>query len=681
MRRKLILFITICGISLNSIAQQVPLKGIVTVQNSKTKTGQTQYVKNAEVEHTNDKNAKTQCVTGTDGKFALNIRGVAQNSQIQLSVHLYGDYADYAVVNEKEIKDITLGRVTPVSVYVCKKGELEDRQAEMVNINIKKIKEPLEKEKKRLQKELEDLESENDYLNVRYSQIKDSLDIISKNIENAFGRIKEYAQIMVLENLDDRDSNYVKAYNCFSKGDLDSVSYYLSDHDLDLKHQRVLQLQKEAKQEKELAAILTESAKQKEEFSQNSLNELLKEWLLLARTCNMKNDYEKAKEYYEKVINADTTNAKNMFEFANFLYKMKEYPNSEKLYLQCLEIYQTLGKDNPKAYLPDIGATLNNLANLYLEIKEYSKALEEHEKALAIRRKLAEETAAFLPDVAMSLNNLAVLHKTTNQNTKALKEYEESLKIRRELVAENSQYLPNIATTLSNLGNLHLKMKEYTKAFQESEESLEIYRKLDKENPKTYSPDLALILSNLAVLHNETNQYPKALEKFEEALKTYRQLAEENPKAYLSNVVTILNNLSNTYGQMKDYPAAIKQTNACIEYQKQMNHKQTLAENYGDISWYHLFTKEYVPSEQSARQALELDSTSLVAKSNLAHALLFQNRFLEAEKIYKELSQTIDNDHQPYSQALLEDFDTLEEESAIPEERKNDVEKIREMLK
>jgi hypothetical protein len=82
---------------------------------------------------------------------------------------------------------------------------------------------------------------------------------------------------------------------------------------LDIKHQKILQLQQEAKKEKELAAILTESAKQKEEFTENSLNELIKEWLLLARTADMQNDYEKVKKYY----------------------------------LQCLEVYRTLAVETP----------------------------------------------------------------------------------------------------------------------------------------------------------------------------------------------------------------------------------------------------------------------------------------------------------------------------------------------
>jgi len=775
---KIISFIAIGGIILNSLAQQVPLKGVVTVQNSRTYMGQTLYVKNAEVSHTTDKNAKTKDVTGNDGKFTLTIKGVPANTQTQIAVTLYGDYVDYAVVNEKEIKDITLGRLTPVSVYICKKGELEQRLSEMVGINMRKLEERLEKDKKRLQKELDELKLSNNYLNARYRELKDSLNAIDETIDKAFEKIKEYAQIMTIENLDDRDENYVKAYNSFLNGELDSVSYYLDDNYLDNKYEKILRLQEEAKKEKVLATILTESARQKEEISENSLNELLKDWQLLARTYDMKNDYNNTKMNYEKIINANTTNADNIFEYARYLHKIKEYSNAEKYYQQCLEIYRTRGKENPKlylskvantlnnlasvhktlneypkalteheetleilrelaaenpeAYLPDVAMILNNLGNLHLNSKEYTKALEEFEEALRIyktytienpkaysydiamtlnnlanlhkeledypkalekykealeiRKELAAENPKkYLPYVAMTLNNLAILHSVTKEYPKALEEHKEVLEIRRRLAAENPKgYMPYLATTLNNLGLLHLNINESTKALEEFEEALEILRRLAVENPKAYMPDIAMTLNNLAPLHKKTNELAKALQNYEEALEIYTKLAKENPQMYLSNEIKTLNILSYTYSQLKDYPAAIKYTKICVDlllkYKEQLNYKPALVVNYGNLSWYCLFTKEYAKSEQYARQALELDSAS-IAKTNLAHALLFQNSFAEAEKIYKELSQITYKDDQTYTQTLLEDINTLEKSAAIPKERKAEVEKIRKMLR
>jgi len=114
--------------------------------------------------------------------------------------------------------------------------------------------------------------------------------------------------------------------------------------------------------------------------------------------------------------------------------------------------------------------------------------------------------------------------------------------------------------------------------------------------------------------------------------------------------------------------------------QSPKNYYLTIAQNHGNLSWYYLFVKDYGQSEQNALIALELNSDYVIPKTNLAHALLFQNRFNEAEAIYKELSQTIYRDNETFTDALLNDFKELEEAGVIPAEYIENVNKIRQML-
>jgi tetratricopeptide (TPR) repeat protein len=123
---------------------------------------------------------------------------------------------------------------------------------------------------------------------------------------------------------------------------------------------------------------------------------------------------------------------------------------------------------------------------------------------------------------------------------------------------------------------------------------------------------------------------------------------------------------------LKNYPAAIECTNNCNDLLLKYQNKSMAVQNYENLSWYYLFTKEHTKSEQSAREVLKLDSTSLIAKTNLAHALLFQNRFSEAEKIYKELLNT---------QTILDNFNEFEKAEVISKEHKTDMEKIRKTIK
>ena len=494
MRRIIYLFIALVIITSNVLAQQIPLRGVVTVQNSKTYTGNTQYVKNAEATHPN---AKTE-VTDDDGKFTLYITGLKENSQTQITVIPYGEYTDYVVVNERELQDITLNRVLPISVYICKKGELEQRTADMIGINMRKIEERMENDKNRLQKELEELKLKNDYLNVRFKEIKDSLQFISDNIDNIFERIKKYAKTLVIENIDDKAENYANAYSCFLRGELDSVSYYLIDEELDLKYQKILLIQQESKKERESAAILIESAKEKEEYTENNFNELLKEWLLLANTADLQNDYEKAMFYYEKVISADTMNLDIILSYADYLRNINMNIKAEKFYLKCLSICEFLVKKNSSLYLQYLVIALNKLGDNYFAQHKYNTAEKYYLRCLDIREQQSKENPnVYLSDLADILNDLGDNYYNQKKFSTAEKYYLRCMDIREQKVKENSEYITDLKIILKHISLNYAAQGKEKKALKYYMRCLNYIEKLAKSNQKDYLPLLATILNEI----------------------------------------------------------------------------------------------------------------------------------------------------------------------------------------
>jgi tetratricopeptide (TPR) repeat protein len=505
----------------------------------------------------------------------------------------------------------------------------------------------------------------------------------------------------------------------------------------------VLQLQLESQKEKELSEILTESAKAKKEYSENSLNELIKQWLLLARTYDMKNDYEKTMIYYEKIINADTTNAENMFEFANYLKKISKFSKAEEYFLRCLEIYNLLEKENTGTYLSDRVEILRSLGNLHVSINEPDKALLEFEEALQIYRKLiAEDTNTDIFQLAIILNSLGIYYYYSNNFPAALLKYEEALKIYREfttknpekslsekqlldmsgtlnnignvylhtnnknadyskakqylmetvqirkkLADENPKYLPDLALSLINLGIVYYRNREFSKALPEYTEALKIYRELAAENPRRYLPYVAAVLSTLGSLHNSTREFSISMAKHTEALAIRKELASENPKVYLPDVARSLFNIGVGYSNNDEHSKSIHPYKESANIYRELvakNPKIYLPEMitilyYLSVSC--IYAKEYVNSEQYCCEILELDSTYIAAKIMLAHTLLLQNRFSEAEAMYKELSKIIYQNNKFHTKTILNNFDDFEKANLFSEEQKNNVEKIRRMMK
>ncbi|MGA9526760.1 MAG: tetratricopeptide repeat protein [Terriglobales bacterium] len=199
---------------------------------------------------------------------------------------------------------------------------------------------------------------------------------------------------------------------------------------------------------------------------------------------------------------------------------------------------------------PDTAMTANDFYGLDTEEKRMDVARGHYERALAIRRKLAQQNPAiYLPDMTSTLNNLANLDRRENRLDEARQLYEQALQIHRQLAQQNLEpYPPELALALNNLGFLERAEKRTDEAYPHFEEALGIYRQLARENPEDYLPGLALTLNNLAVCERDRNRLELSRQHYEEALKIRRQLAQQTSQDYLGEVAMTLNDLGNLDG-------------------------------------------------------------------------------------------------------------------------------------
>ena len=175
--------------------------------------------------------------------------------------------------------------------------------------------------------------------------------------------------------------------------------------------------------------------------------------------------------------------------------------------------------------------------------------------------------------------------------------------------------------------------RQYNLALEPCTHALKIYRSLNEVNPEAYLPDVATTLNNLALLQSDLHQYDKAEENYTEALRIYRDLAEVNPDAYRIHYAIVL----------------------------------------GCISYMYILKREFIKAELCARDGIRVDSTQTFIYSNLALSLLMQGKYDEAERLYLLYKNELRD-------VFLDDFIKFEEIGIIPEEYREDVEKIKRIL-
>ena len=190
-----------------------------------------------------------------------------------------------------------------------------------------------------------------------------------------------------------------------------------------------------------------------------------------------------------------------------------------------------------------IAAIAHSIGSLFNAVANYSKALEWHQKASDIRKKVLGKEH---PNTAATYNNIAVVYKSQGAYPKALEWYGKALNIREKVLGTEH---PDTATTYNNIAMAHHSQGDYPKALEWYQKALGIREKvLGTEHPYT-----AATYNNIAGVYKNQGNYPKALEWYGKALAIFeKELGKEHPYT-----ATTYNNIAGVYDSQGDYPKAL----------------------------------------------------------------------------------------------------------------------------
>ncbi|MGH6848648.1 MAG: tetratricopeptide repeat protein, partial [Methylocella sp.] len=197
-------------------------------------------------------------------------------------------------------------------------------------------------------------------------------------------------------------------------------------------------------------------------------------------------DYLSAYQYYKQTAELQPDNPLYLNAAGEIDQTVGRYSEAEPLLQRALSIREkTLGSDHP-----DVGESVNNLAQLYAAQGQYAKAEPLHQRALAIAEKaLGPEH----PHVAASLNNLALLYDAQGKYAQAEPLYRRALVISEKTMGPED---PSVGTCLNNLAEHYRTQGKYAQAEPLYQRAIAIVEKtLGPEHP-----DEAKSLNNLALL-------------------------------------------------------------------------------------------------------------------------------------------------------------------------------------
>ena len=317
------------------------------------------------------------------------------------------------------------------------------------------------------------------------------------------------------------------------------------------------------------------------------------------------------------------------------------------------------------------------------DIEEYKKFIQAQVSVYKMRKEW-DKAAELLKGLADKLQTQDVIWDyaifSQNQNQFAEAETYYNIYIKKQLLLSKTNpqiYESDLGDSYNNLANLYYVTQRFADSEQMFNSALEIYKRLMGENSFIYGQRLANCLFGLANSQVKQEKYAEAISPFEQALEFYKKEAEQGKS--IDNYTTIMSRLDQLYGQEKKYSQAYQCFKRNIPLLKTIyrsdknNYAELLKSILVSQSFYSIFEKQYVEAEIYSKEALEVDSTKHVVYGNLAAALLFQGKYQEAEKIYRQYKSEL-------KETFFSDFEEFSKAGVIPKNREEDIEKIKQLL-
>ena len=175
---------------------------------------------------------------------------------------------------------------------------------------------------------------------------------------------------------------------------------------------------------------------------------------------------------------------------------LNDYTKALQYFEQARGLYEQLGDNTGTA------RALNNIGNIHNSLGNYEKALEYHLESLQI-----DEQNGNKKGITSSLNNIGIVYQNIGKWDDALNYYNRSLKMNYEIDDLNAA-----SRCLNNIGNIYLSTENYAKSLDFYQQSLGIKEQLDDEY------GMATTLNNIGMVLQGLKSYDEAIGFYKRSL-------------------------------------------------------------------------------------------------------------------------------------------------------------------
>jgi tetratricopeptide (TPR) repeat protein len=297
----------------------------------------------------------------------------------------------------------------------------------------------------------------------------------------------------------------------------------------------------------------------------------------------------------------------------------------------ALELFEQKGN----LYASKKALVYSNLANVYLQIGNHTKALEYYLAALE-----EFETGDDKRNLGIVLGNMGNLFSGIGNYEKAIESYQAAISIFRPI-----NYTKGMAINNNNLGEAWLRLKQYDTAIVYYDNAYKLYESLDDKR------GISLVLNNIGSFYQQQSMPLKALGFFRKSLQQQMALGSD------IGIAETLSNIGALYNQLGNYDSSLHYLNLSQEIGEANGYIKVLELNAKNMTELYVTTDDYknafawqaiyknysdsIMSAKSDRQLTEMQTKYETEQKEKTISLLRQEN--EIQVLEKQKSEQLRN--------------------------------------
>lgn len=382
--------------------------------------------------------------------------------------------------------------------------------------------------------------------------------------------------------------------------------------------------------------------------------------------------------------------ARTTLNYALLLREMGRYPASDSLFRESIAIYEKLVTKAPELHQPLLGFSLGHHGLQLLYEGKLVEAEQRFRRSLEIHQEIDQRQPG--SDYEHILwNYICISNCLGRQDKHAEAEvwYATALEFAeaREKKEPGTHSL-EIASVLADLADCKADQGNFAEACVIAQRCLQVRMDSDSTNPETRDYSIAAAHNGLGYFQTLNGQFDEAGTQLTIALASFQKLVLSGKSSAYNEFLRSFNNIQELKDSLEAHKSWHKAT-AIQSLRARLTEglagdlaglDSVRATAYGALSWALLFEQKYAEAQAAAEKGLDFDPTQNWIRTNLGHAYLFRGDWENATKIY-QIYLDYNPDKQVVGDALVEDWNRMEQENLVPEMMLPEIEKARAWLK